>query len=143
MSSPRASVPIQQPRRRASQFDEANRAHTVDEAAACGLGTQGAVLNDDFATGPQVREDGFQWTLRVRAVCEARDEVRSQGSTSRLKTDPPSRIRSKCDGIRWQRSLSQDLDRLQAHYGVSHLVSLMGRIIEFAEQLCGVAESKG
>ena len=31
----------------------------------------------------------------------------------------------KCDGIRWQRSLAQDLDRLQAHYGVSHLVSLI------------------
>ena len=31
----------------------------------------------------------------------------------------------KCDGLRWQRSLPQDLDRLQAYYGVSHLVSLI------------------
>ena len=31
----------------------------------------------------------------------------------------------KCDGIYWQRSLPQDLDRLQDHYAVSHLVSLI------------------
>jgi protein-tyrosine phosphatase len=31
----------------------------------------------------------------------------------------------KCDGLRWQRSLPQDLDRLQAFYSVSHLVSLI------------------
>ena len=31
----------------------------------------------------------------------------------------------KCDGSRWERSLAQDLDRLQAHYRVSHLVSLI------------------
>ncbi len=31
----------------------------------------------------------------------------------------------KCDGIKWQRSMAADLDRLAKHYRVAHLISLI------------------
>jgi protein-tyrosine phosphatase len=66
---------------------------------------------------------------------------RSKGPTLHTSTSDPIRVDflppllpggvgltfapGKCDGTRWQRSVRQDLDRLRAHYGVSHLVSLI------------------
>jgi len=64
----------------------------------------------------------------------------SKHSTLRTSTSDPIRVDflpllsgrvgltfapGKCDGVRWERSLRQDLDRLRDNYSVSHLVSLI------------------